>query len=308
MLHLAISLVNAIDAPCVPRIPERFPLDMKISVITPTFNRAETLHYALESVLCQTLPPYEHIITDNLSKDATPEVVATYAKRAPYDVVHVREADTGVANAMNKGLARVRGEAVYILNDDDAIHDSEVFQVLCQCLAETRTDLVYGDVDWLNPETGERTHRRHNQVNKLTLVHKGMNQCAILHRAAVFQQCGPYDEGFRIAGDHEWLLRAFIKFDVSATYLRRTVAICALGGLSNSDASATRRSQERKAATERWYSPEQVRLSNTYRKFIRKLPFGTQLLDLFRPVRLRIRTVRYNGHRFVPDLAARLGF
>ena len=281
---------------------------MRISVITPTFNRAETLRKSLESVRCQTLPPHEHIIMDNLSKDATPDVVEAYAKRALYEVVYVREADTGVANAMNKGLARVCGEAVYILNDDDAVHDAEVFQIMSQCMAEMKTDLVYGDVDWLDPETGERTRRRHNQVNKLTLVHKGMNQPAILHRAEVFQHCGQYDEGFRIAGDHEWLLRAFIKFNVSATYLRRTVAICALGGLSNSEASANRRSQERKAATERWFSPEQVRLSNTYRRFVRKLPFGTQLFNLFHPLQLRIHAVRYNGHHFVPDLAARLGF
>lgn len=286
----------------------RFHLDMKISVITPTFNRAQTLQASMQSVLAQTLPPFEHIIADNLSQDGTAEVVEAYAKRAPYEVVYVREADTGVANAMNKGLARVRGDAVYILNDDDAIHDEQVFQLMSQCMAEMKTDLVFGDVDWLDPETGERTRRRHSQVNKLTLIHKGMNQPAILHRASVFQQCGSYDEGFRIAGDHEWLLRAFIKFDVSATYLCRPVAVCALGGLSNSDSTASRRSQERKAATERWYSPEQVRLSKTYRKIIRKLPFGTQLLDLFHPLRLRIRAVRYDGHRFVPDLAARLGF
>lgn len=281
---------------------------MKISVITPTFNRAETLRKSLESVRCQTLPPHEHIIMDNLSKDDTPDVVEAYARRAPYEVVYVREADTGVANAMNKGLDRVRGEAVYILNDDDAVHDAEVFQIMSHCMAEMKTDLVYGDVDWLDPETGERTRRRHNQVNKLTLVHKGMNQPAILHRAEVFPRCGQYDEEFRIAGDHEWLLRAFIKFDVSATYLRRTVAICALGGLSNSEASANRRSQERKAATERWFSPEQVRFSNTYRRFVRKLPFGTQLFNLFHPLQLRIQAVHYNGQRFVPDLAARLGF
>ena len=223
-------------------------------------------------------------------------------------MVYVREPDTGVANAMNKGLARATGDAIYILNDDDAIFDRDVFRIMSACLQEMGTDLVFGDVDWLDPETGHRSRRRHNQVNKLTLIHKGMNQPAILHRAAVFQQCGVYDEEFRIAGDHEWLLRAFMKFNVSATYLRLPVALCALGGLSNSETFATRRSAERRKATERWFTPRQIERSNTYRRLIRRFPFGTQAFHLIEPLKLRINSVKYQGGRFVSDPAAWLGF
>ena len=281
---------------------------MKISVITPTYNRAGILRRSLDSVLSQTFPPHEHIIIDNLSSDDTATVVQTYASKAPYQVVYVREADTGIYQAMNKGVAKARGEAISILNDDDALHDAEVLQILSGCMTAMKTDLVYGDVDWLNPITGERSRRRHNQVNKLTLIHKGINQVAMLHHATLFQRCGFYDETYRIAGDHEWLLRAFIKHDISGTYLRRPVAICSLGGVSNAETFAQRRREERNKVNRLWFSQREIDRSRLYRRIIRRLPFGTPLFDLVQPLKLRIKSVRLHGARFTPDLAARLGF
>lgn len=281
---------------------------MRISVITPTFNRADTLPRALETVLAQTQTPCEHIIADNLSADATTQVVETYTRRVTYPVIHAREPDTGVANAMNKGIARATGDAIYILNDDDAIADPEVFRLLSTCMEQTAADLVYGDVFWLDPETGQKKLRRHNQVNKLTLIHKGMNQPAMLHRTTVYQRCGVYDESYRIAGDHEWLLRAFIKHNIAATYLRHPMAVCSLGGLSNAEKWRQRASAERHRATDAWYSAREVARSQLYRRFCRKLPFGTQLFHLFQPLKLRIRSVRPVGGGFAPDFAAALGY
>jgi len=281
---------------------------MKISVITPTFNRANTLPRALETVLTQTCQPFEHLITDNLSTDGTTAVVENYARRAPYRVLHLREQDTGVANAMNKGIARASGDAIYILNDDDAIADAHVFRLLSACMEQTAADLVYGDVFWLNPDTGAKTLRRHNQVNKMTLAHKGMNQPAMLHRRSVYQRCGVYDESYRIAGDHEWLLRAFLKHDVPATYLRYPMAVCSLGGLSNAEKWRQRASEERHRAMATWFSAQEVARSRAYRQIFRKLPFGTQLFHLFQPLKLRIRSVCPAGPGFRPDLAAMLGF
>ena len=281
---------------------------VKISVLTPTFNRASTLPRALESVHAQSFAPVEHLIMDNRSSDATSSVVADYARRAPYPVIHVFEQDTGMYDALNKGIARATGDAIYILNDDDAIADAGVFRLLSACMEQTTADVVYGDVCWLDPASGQKTLRRHNQVNKLTLVHKGMNQPAMLHRASVYQRCGVYDPSYRIAGDHEWLLRVFLQHDIAATYLRHTVAVCSLGGLSNAEQWRLRASEERRRATDAWYSAREVARSQTYRRFCRKLPFGTHLFHLFQPLKLRIRTVRPAGEGFAPDLAAALGF
>ena len=281
---------------------------VRISVITPTFNRASTLPRALESVLAQSFAPVEHLIMDNRSSDATSSVVADYARRAPYPVIHLCEQDTGMYDALNRGIARATGDAIYILNDDDAIADAGVFRFLSACMEQTAADVVYGDIFWLNQESRKQTLRRNNQINKLTLVHKGINQQAILHRTTVYQRCGVYDQGYRIAGDYEWLLRAFLKNDISATYLRHPVAVCSLGGLSNAEQWRQRASEERQRAIQTWYSEREIARARAYRKFYRKLPLGTLLFQLFQPLTLRIRTVRVSGGSFVPDLAAALGY
>ena len=281
---------------------------MTISVLTPTFNRAHTLPRAVASVLAQSHAPVEHLILDNLSTDTTADAVADYARRAAYPVVHIRERDTGMYDALNRGIARATGEAIYILNDDDALADPRALGLLAACMAQTTAEVVYGDIFWLDPDSGKQTLRRHNQVNKLTLVHKGMNQPAMLHRASVFQRCGTYDTSYRIAGDHEWLLRVFLRHDIAGTYLRYPVAVCALGGLSNAEQWRQRASEERHRAIHAWYSDREIAHSNRYRKFVRKLPLGTHLYHWLHPLKLRIRTVRPVGRAFIPDLAAALGY
>lgn len=286
-----------------------FPVNyVKITVLTPTFNRADTLVRAIDSVLGQTQAPVEHLILDNLSADRTSDVVADYARRAAYPVVHLRERDSGMYDALNKGLTRASGDAIYILNDDDAIADPQVLHLLSTCMEQTSADLVYGDVFWLDPQTGRKTARRHNQVNKLTLVHKGMNQPAMLHRATLFQQCGNYDVSYRIAGDHEWLLRVFLGHRIAATYLRHPVAICSLGGLSNAEQWRKRASEERHRALGQWYNERELSRSQLYRKYVRKLPLGTHLFHWFEPLKLRITSVRPVKGGFAPDWAAALGY
>ena len=100
--------------------------NMKLSIITPTFNRVKTLQTNFESVLCQTFKDIEHIIVDNLSTDGTEELMEKYKKRAPYPVIYIREKDSGIYNAMNKGLKIARGEWTHILNSDDFYSNNEV--------------------------------------------------------------------------------------------------------------------------------------------------------------------------------------
>jgi glycosyltransferase involved in cell wall biosynthesis len=281
---------------------------MDISVITPTFNRAASLERALDSVLAQSLAPKEHVIADNLSTDGTQQIIERYIQRAPFPVIYLREKDTGMYQALNRGIERATAQACYFLNDDDQIFDARVLEIMAACLTATDADLVYGDVLLFDPATGREQLRRHNQVNKMTLVHKGINQPAMLYRSSVFKTCGRFDEGYRIASDHEWLLRAFVKHDIRATYLKMPLARFALGGLSGDERLAAKRREERQRATAAWYTPEAVKLSTTYRKYVRKIPFGTALFNWIHPLQLRIQTVNYRAGRFEPDLAARLGF
>ena len=87
---------------------------MRISIVTPTYNRAHLLEAALLSVLAQGWSDTEHIVVDGMSSDGTVELLARY----PHLRV-IREPDSGLYEALNKGIRAATGEVIGHLNSDD---------------------------------------------------------------------------------------------------------------------------------------------------------------------------------------------
>jgi glycosyltransferase involved in cell wall biosynthesis len=88
---------------------------MRVSVLIPTFNRANYIVESLESVLSQTRRPAEVIIIDDGSTDDTVERLAPYMQRIAY----LRKENGGKSSALNLGMKAVTGEYVWIFDDDD---------------------------------------------------------------------------------------------------------------------------------------------------------------------------------------------
>jgi glycosyltransferase involved in cell wall biosynthesis len=90
-----------------------------VSVVIPTYNRADLLPRAIDSALAQTAPPVEIIIVDDGSTDDTPAVVMRYAERHAGRVRSLRIPNGGVARARNAGIAAARSQWVALLDSDD---------------------------------------------------------------------------------------------------------------------------------------------------------------------------------------------
>lgn len=90
-------------------------LQQTVSVIVPTFNRANYLGECLDSLLAQTVPPLEILVIDDGSEDATAEVVAHYGSRITY----IYKENGGKPSAVNLGLTHARGDLIWIFDDDD---------------------------------------------------------------------------------------------------------------------------------------------------------------------------------------------
>ncbi len=96
----------------------------KVSVVIPTYNGAEFLGEAIQSVLCQTYQDFEIIVVNDASPDATDEVVRQFNDPRLSYIKH--EQNRGVANARKTGVMRSQGEIIAHLDQDDYFHPEKL--------------------------------------------------------------------------------------------------------------------------------------------------------------------------------------
>jgi|GEM_PF-692009 len=99
---------------------------MRISVIIPTYNRADMVAGAVESVLAQTMDEVEIIVVDDGSTDDTAQVLAPFMHR----IVYLRRENEGPAGARNTGMRAARGNYIAYLDSDDLYRP---FKLALQC-------------------------------------------------------------------------------------------------------------------------------------------------------------------------------
>jgi hypothetical protein len=86
-----------------------------VSVVIPTYNRAQALPACLDAVFAQTSPPDEVVVVDDGSTDETPAILERYGER----IVAVRQENAGVSAARNTGIAVARGDWIAFQDSDD---------------------------------------------------------------------------------------------------------------------------------------------------------------------------------------------
>lgn len=175
----------------------------KISIITITHNSELTIEQTIKSVVSQTFNDYEYVIVDGNSSDKTLSIIKKYED---YYSKWVSEPDSGISEAMNKGIELSTGEFLLFLHSDDYL------------LAE---DTLLNASKWLNNEheifafgiyygNGERFRpfypRGFNYwMNfKFGLLHQGV----LCHRS-VFEKIGNFDTNFKLTMDYDFFLRAY---------------------------------------------------------------------------------------------------
>jgi len=200
---------------------------MKISVISINFNNAEGLRKTIESVVNQTFNDFEYIIIDGGSSDESVAVIKNYASRIPH-YVWISEPDSGIYNAMNKGIVRATGDYCLFLNSGDCLAAPDVLQQIAGDLDE---EIVYGDVYkcWRN----RKSVKRHPDV--LTFSHLLFN--TICHQAVFFRRSlfsdRLYNEHFKVMADWEFLLIAICKNQCSYKHVALVIAVYDMYGVSS---------------------------------------------------------------------------
>ena len=234
---------------------------MKFSIITVCKNSEKTIEGAINSVLNQTCQDFEHIIVDGVSADKTLDVVGKYNINKV-----ISEPDSGLYDAMNKGIKASSGDYLFFLNSDDRFLNDKIFESVAK---QAGKELLYGDQVFINRETGETSIRKHNKLNKIYLMKNTPCQPATFYRRDVFEKYGYFNTNFKIVSDHEWFLRAFLKHKISSTYLGFPVTEFTMGGLSSCKAREERKNEEINTMFDMYFSPFQRKKLEFISKYLR---------------------------------------
>lgn len=212
---------------------------MRISIITVTFNAVKTVADTLQSIASQTYGDIEHIVIDGASTDGTQELIARYTSRISR---FISEPDSGIYDAMNKGLAMATGEVIGFLNADDAYAGNDVLQRVAELMAHNELDAVFGDAEFVNPAHPNRTIRRYrsNRFRPDRIAWGWMPaHPALFLRRGVYERFGVFRTDYRIAGDFELIARIFHGgtlnyFHVPEVWVRMGTGGISTGGWRNS--------------------------------------------------------------------------
>jgi glycosyltransferase involved in cell wall biosynthesis len=179
---------------------------IKISVITPSFNQVDYLERTILSVLNQNYPNLEYIVIDGGSTDGSVDVIKKYASQLTY---WVSEKDFGQAHAINKGLKSATGDWIAWQNSDDT-YCQGAFKSFVEAVNESKDiDLIIGNMNLIDTNDDILRELKYVKPTYLSLLAEGMvlaNQATFWKRD-LHKKIGYLNESLHYGFDYEWFLR-----------------------------------------------------------------------------------------------------
>ena len=115
---------------------------MKISIVIPCFNEANTIEYLVQAVLSAPLTDREIIIVDDYSTDGTREILRTKIDGLVDKIIY-HESNQGKGAALRTGFSNVTGDVV-IIQDADLEYNPQEYPELLKPILDGKADVVYG--------------------------------------------------------------------------------------------------------------------------------------------------------------------
>ena len=157
----------------------------KISVITVCYNEPEVKR-TCDSILGQSSGDYEWLVIDGGSTGQCLETLRAYAGKA---ACFVSERDNGIYDAMNKGIARARGEYLIFMNAGDVFFHSEILR-LVEPYLNGENEVVYGDTQYINEDGSSEIVSCPDSLPKEFFIGNTINHQSAFIRRSLFARFG----------------------------------------------------------------------------------------------------------------------
>lgn len=186
---------------------------LKLSIITINYNDKAGLERTIKSVQNQTATNYEHIIIDGASTDGSKNVILEHQSGFSY---WVSEPDTGIYNAMNKGIKMAKGEYLLFLNSGDDLVDKHALKKVSKYIVEA--DFICFNINVI--DFNIKTIKKCPQELTFSYLYEDVppHQSTFIKRK-IFNRIGYYDEHLKIVSDWKFFIIAVCKKDATYKYI-----------------------------------------------------------------------------------------
>lgn len=231
---------------------------MKITIITVCYNAEELIEKTVNSVVMQSYKDIEFIVIDGASTDSTLNILEKY--RQNIDTL-VSEKDTGIYNAMNKAVKLATGDFLIFLNAGDTFYSIDSLKSAAYYLNMSHADLYFGNINVVEAN-GSNWIKSFENFDKMTLTSFPLCHQAIFYKRNMFEKISGYDENYKICADHDFNLKALIKYNCKAKYIPVIVSNFQSGGFSTNRSNIKNTVQEINTIALNYYGKKKLKYFN----------------------------------------------
>lgn len=206
---------------------------MKVSIITVSYNSAETIEETIQSVLSQDYTEIEYIIVDGKSTDHTTEIVSKYHDKISK---FISEKDKGIYDALNKGIALATGDIVGLLHADDLYSSTTVISDVVKQITSSNAAAIYADLNYVDRYNTTKVIRKWRSGNyKDGMFLKGWMppHPTFFVKKTCYDTYGMFNLKLRSSADYELMLRFIHVNKIKISYLPKMIVNMRAGGQSN---------------------------------------------------------------------------
>jgi glycosyltransferase involved in cell wall biosynthesis len=207
---------------------------MKLSIITINRNNAAGLEKTIRSVVCQTYTDFEYIIIDGNSDDGSVDVIKKFANKITY---WVSEPDSGIYNAMNKGIRKAQGEYCLFLNSGDCLLKPATLQNVFEEITGLDDAGIYYS-DGLKNDGSIQIFP--DCVNINHLLNSTLNHQNTLIKCSLFHEHEYYNENLKIASDWEFFLNELWTYKTKFVHIKTNISLFDASGIGSSNTAMRR--------------------------------------------------------------------
>lgn len=198
----------------------------KFSIITICCNEEKSIRKTCESVISQTFDSFEWIIIDGQSTDNTLIILQEYSSK----ITHlISEPDTGIYDAMNKGINLSKGDYLIFLNGGDYFFSKEA---LHKATIYPEADIMYGDIMLSQGKEKKHIKKLPDVLPPKFLLNNMLPHQSSFVRRSVIVKYGSYDTSFKIAGDYDLFVRLLYIHKASYFHIPHVIAVFKTDGIS----------------------------------------------------------------------------